>query len=80
MLKGKRWFIGYSSTLWLPVSIEGWLVTGLFAVGLYLVVWGNGVTGDVPFKFSKHYPVLLEMIFLVVAFYWITRGRVDKRY
>ena len=80
MTEKKRWFIGYSARLWVPVSLEGWIVFIAFISGLYFVYQVNGVSGDVPFKLSLHWPTIVEMIVVIIGFFWISKGHVDKRY
>ena len=80
MSKGNTWFIGYSARLWVPVSFEGWGVMAVFVAGLYLVYQVYGVSDDVPFQISVHWPILVEMLVLILAFYRVSRGHVDKRY
>ncbi len=80
MSRGKRWYIGYSRTLWVPVSIEGWLLTIVFVCGLYFIYALNGVSGDVPFQITVHWPMIVEMVGLITGFYWLSKGHVDKRY
>ena len=80
MSEGKRWFIGYGRTLWVPVSVEGWLLTVLFVSGLYLIFSLNAVSGDTPFQLSVHWPMIVEMIAMIIGFYWLSSGHVDKRY
>ena len=80
MPKRKIWFVGYSPRLWVPVSFEGSGVMAVFVTGLYLLYQMNGVSDDVAFQISVHWPVLVEMLVLILAFYWVSRGHVDKRY
>lgn len=80
MLEKKRWFVGYSTTLWVPVTLEGWVVIIAFIAGLYLVYQLNGVSGDVPFDITLHWPVIVEMLVVIIGFFWISKGHVDKRY
>lgn len=80
-MAGKKiWFKGLSSRLWLPVSIEGWVVTVVFVLAIYAIMIMNNVSGGVPFDFSEQWPILVEMIVAVIAFYFVTRGHVDKKY
>lgn len=76
----KIWFKGYSRTLWIPISLEGWTVSVAFAFGIFLILKINKVSDNVAFSFSNHWPMLLEMAILIFTMYWITRGHVDKNY
>lgn len=81
MKQGKKiWFTGFSRTLWVPVSIEGWGVTLASIFALYLIFKFNNVSDDIPFVFSQHWPVLVELAILVLAMYSVSSGHVDKRY
>ena len=76
----KVWFIGYTSRFWVPVSIEGWLVTVVSLLSIGIILKSNNVSGNVPFSFSSHWPMLVEIAVLILVSYFITKGHVDKRY
>ena len=76
----KIWFTALSRRLWIPISIEGWIVAFALAFGLFLIYKINGVSSKVAFSFSAHWPVLLELALLVSALFWVSRGHVRKRY
>jgi hypothetical protein len=76
----KFWFTALSRRLWIPISIEGWGVTFAFALGIFLIFKINGVSDKVSFRFSAHWPMLLELALLAVALLWVSRGHVNKRY
>lgn len=76
----KRWYIAYSSRLWVPVSIEGWLVTVAFAFLLYVIYQFNTLSSSDNFTLSTHWPMLIELLLLIAAMYWLSSGHVEKRY
>jgi hypothetical protein len=76
----KIWFKGVSRTLWIPISLEGWSVSLVFALGIFLLSKVNKVSDEVAFRFSEHWSMLLEMAILIFAMYWVSRGHVDKNY
>jgi hypothetical protein len=76
----KIWFTGISRTLWIPKSIEGWSVTVAVILALYLIVKINEISDDIPFIFSQHWPMLLELALVFWALYSVTKGHVDKKY
>jgi hypothetical protein len=81
MEKAKKiWFTALSRRLWIPISFEGWGVTLAFALGLFLIYKVNGVSDKVAFKFSRHWPILLELGLLVAPLLWVSRGHVKKKY
>lgn len=80
MSEKKRWFVGYCAQFWIPVSLEGWILTTVFMSGLYLIYQVNGVSANIPFQISVHWPVIAEMLALVIGYYWIAKGHVDRRY
>jgi hypothetical protein len=81
MERGKKiWFSAISYRLWIPVSIEGWVVTFAFALGIFLIFKVNEVSDKVAFKLSVHWPMLLELAILAVGLLWVSRGHVKKRY
>jgi hypothetical protein len=80
MKQKKTWFIGFTSRLWVPVSLEGWIVTASFFTGIILIGKINTVSNDVSLSISKIILILLEFIVLLVIFYFLTKGHVDKKY
>jgi hypothetical protein len=80
MKEKKIWFRGYSSRLWIPVSIEGWLVTVSFFMGILLIGKINNASSDSNLTFSQIWPILLEFAVLLGALYFVTKGHVDKKY
>lgn len=80
MREKKIWFKGYSSRFWVPISIEGWLVTASFFIGISLIGKINNISNDVPLAVSQIWPILVEFAVLLGTLYFITKGHVDKRY
>jgi hypothetical protein len=76
----KIWFTGLSRTLWIPKSIEGWSVTVVVIFALYLIFKINKISNDIPFVFSQHWPMLLELAVVMVTLYSVSKGHVDKKY
>ena len=76
----KIWFTGFSRTLWIPKSIEGWSVTVAVIFSLFMIFKINKISNDIPFIFFQHWPMLLELAVVVLALYWVTKGHVDKKY
>jgi hypothetical protein len=76
--KKKIWFIGYHGRFWLPVSWEGWLLfVGMFAMGSGLAALGRS---QGQFSLAHSWPMLIAVFGYLAAFYWVSRGHVDKRY
>ena len=80
MKNKKIWFIGFTSRLWLPISIEGWVISALFFIGILLIGFINNIPNDTSLPFIKVVLILIEFFSLLVTFYFITKGHVDKRY
>lgn len=80
MNKKKTWFIGYNPRLWVPVSLEGWLVTVLFFVGIVLIGKINNVTSDASVSLGGSLSIVIEFIVLLLVLFFLTKGHVDKRY
>lgn len=80
MMKKKIWFIGFTSRLWIPVSIEGWLVAASFFIGIILIGKINNVSSDASLSGSQILQILVEFAVLLGPLYFITKGHVDKRY
>jgi hypothetical protein len=38
------------------------------------------ISVDIPFSFSQHWSILTELAIVVIAFYAVSSGHVDKRY
>lgn len=76
----KVWFIGYTSRLWVPISIEGTFITILFFIGIIVIGAINQDTSTNSLTFSQIILLLLEFGTLVTVLYFITKGHVDKRY
>ena len=74
----KLWFHRVTSRLWLPISWEGWVVMGGVIGGLFGILRLNGIQRNTPVTSTHFWPVLLEVLVLIVAFFWLTRGRVRK--
>jgi len=80
MDKEKIWFKAYNSRLWVPVSVEGWVATGVFFLLLFVIAKAHKISGDAPFVLSQHWPVVVEYILLSALFYYVTKGHVEKKY
>ncbi len=80
MKQNKVWFVGFTSRLWVPVSIEGWLVSALFFTGIFLIGEINHVSSNDSLTLVQGIPVVIEFICLLVALYFVTKDHVDKRY
>jgi len=78
--ESKIWFKGFSRTLWVPVSVEGWGTCLAFALALFSVYLLNEISADVAFALSKHWPIIFELTVITILFYWISHGHVDKKY
>lgn len=76
----KIWFTGVSRNLWIPKSIEGWIATVVSMLAVYLIYTLNEVSGDVPFVFSQHWPILLELAVVIAILYLVSKDHVDKKY
>jgi len=76
----KIWFMALSGRLWIPISLEGWGIAIAFVFALFLIFKINGVSDDVAFTFSEHWPMLLELAVITAALYAVSRRHVDKRY
>ena len=76
----KVWFKAFSSRLWVPVSIEGWLVTVASFSTLYLIPRINNISAHAPFILSQHWPMLVEFAIAIGALSFVCKGHVDKRY
>ena len=76
----KVWFIGFTSRLWLPVTIEGWLVTASLFLGILLIGKINSVPGNTSLTLFQALPIVIEFICLLAVLHFVTRGHVDKRY
>jgi hypothetical protein len=75
--KPKVWFVGYTRRLWMPVSWEGYLWLGsAIGLGVLAAVFGRERGGGS----SLPWAAILALAAYVGAFYWFTRGHVDKRY
>ena len=80
MEEKKFWFIGFTSRLWVPVSIEGWLITASSFIGILLILKINNISNDASLTISQILPMLVEFAGLIGALYFLTKGHVDKRY
>ena len=81
MVKEKKiWFKGYSSRFWIPISIEGWLVTALFFIGIILIGKINNISSGANLTFSQIWPIVAEFAILMGTLFFITKDHVDKRY
>lgn len=80
MKEKKIWFKGFSSRFWIPISIEGWLTTVLFFVGIILIAKINNTSSGASLTFSQMWPVIIEFAVLLGIFYFLTKGHVDKKY
>jgi len=74
----KVWFHRVNARIWLPISWEGWAMLLGFVGGFFLIPYLNGLSRNESIVFARDWPVLLEMGVLVVAFYWLSSGRVRK--
>ncbi len=80
MSEKKIWFIGYSSKNWFPVSLEGWMVTLAFFLGMAVIGMLNAASNHASVTFSQVFMMVMEFSVLVAILYYITRDHVDKRY
>lgn len=81
MIKEKKiWFKGFSRRLWVPVSVEGWLATVSFFMGIVLINKMNNMSNDAHLTMSQFWLILVEFAVLLGALYFVTRGHVDKNY
>jgi hypothetical protein len=80
MNKKKYWFLALDYRIWIPISWEGWGMTASFVCALVIILKVNGVSEEVAFNFSKHWPMLLELVISIVAWYWVSRGHVKKKH
>ncbi len=80
MKEQKIWFKAYNFNLWIPVSLEGWVVMAVFMLLLFLIAQLNNVSSDVAFSLAQHWPTLVELAVVIAVFYYVTRGHVDKKY
>ena len=74
----KYWFHRVNMTLWLPLSWEGWAMLIGFTASFFLILKINGLGRDESVVLAKHWPALLEIGVSVIAFYWLSRGRVRR--
>lgn len=80
MKKKKIWFKGFSSRFWVPISLEGWLTTALFFIGIILIGKINNASSDTSLTFSQIWPIIIEFAVLLGIFFFLTKGHVDKNY
>lgn len=79
MQKNKKyWFRKVSPTLWAPLSWEGWVAIGGIILGLFFIYKTNDISSDVALSFSIHGPMVIELVLLIVIFFWVTYGHVKK--
>ena len=73
------WFLKLSYRIWIPISWEGWITTFALALALFLIRTQSGLATRETFSLAKHWPILLELIITVIAFFWLSYGHVKKR-
>lgn len=76
----KIWFIGKTRRIWIPISVEGWLAMITPLILFFSLIKLQGLNPKENFSLNDHWYILLEMLIIVILFYVITRGHVDKRY
>lgn len=80
MSNKKIWFRGVSARFWLPVSIEGWLVTALFFAGLMAIQALNQPAAGTPLTLLQIVLIIAQFALLMAGLARLTKGHVDKRY
>ena len=80
MTEKKIWFKGINRRLWIPVSIEGWGVTALFFIGIFLMKKMNNFSTDANLTITQIFITLVEFAVLLGILYFLTKGHVDKKY
>lgn len=76
----KIWFIGKTRRLWIPISIEGWIALIAPVISFFLIIKLHGLDLKEKFILQNHWYIIVEMVTVIILFYIITRGHVDKRY
>jgi hypothetical protein len=74
----KPWFHRVSFRLWLPLSCEGWLLLAGLVAGMLLIPYLNGLDTRESLSLERHWPALVELGVLIIAFYWLAHGHVRK--
>ncbi|WP_186441144.1 hypothetical protein, partial [Desulfamplus magnetovallimortis] len=69
--ENKCWFVGMSSRMWIPVSWEGWLLTAI-CVGLIFLITNINDVSNSSINLSRDWPLFLELIVVIIGFYWIS--------
>ena len=80
MTEKKIWFKGINRRLWIPVSIEGWGVTALFFIGMFLIKKMNNISNDANLTITQIVTILIEFAVLLGILYSLTKGHVEKKY
>lgn len=82
MPEKKTWFIAYNYRTWVPVSIEGWIYVIAQIGAICLILWGNGFFDreQKGLNLETDYPMVLEVIAVVLFSLFIAKGHVEKRY
>ena len=75
--KTKIWFKAYSRRLWVPVSLQGWLITALVFLLFVIIFAINDVGSGVKFSLKNDWPVLAEGAAVAIFFQWYCRGHVE---
>ena len=80
MEEKKVWYIGIHRRLWVPVSIEGWLIMlGCFG-SIWLLGQLHGVFNGSQPPFSQIVFFLLEFLVISSVVFYFTKDHVDRRY
>jgi hypothetical protein len=73
----KIWFKAYGPRLWVPVTVEGWLITGVVFM-LFVVIFAiNDVGSGVKFSLKRDWPMLAEGAAVALFFQWYCRDHVE---
>ena len=75
--KTKIWFKAYSRRLWVPVSLQGWLITALVFLLFVIIFAINDVGSGVKFSLKNDWPVLAEGAAVAIFFQWYCRDHVE---
>lgn len=75
----KYWLLQVNPRLWVPISIEGWLMLCATILGIYLVGELNGRPEmSETFTWEKHGLVLCEMCGVGLISYFVSRPHVKR--
>ncbi|MHB8079141.1 MAG: hypothetical protein ACYDIE_07795 [Candidatus Krumholzibacteriia bacterium] len=76
--KQKYWFRRLSYNSWLPISWEGWVTMVVFGGVPLVILRLTGAWGRQAFVFARHWPLLVAIGIIILAFFRVTRGHVQK--